>query len=181
MSDQNSEVMTQIWPEQAMEQLGLKRDAYYSDLKFLGIKAQKDSDDRSFLEEEQFQLLVALRQHVVTTGKREGFQAPGELARVCGNDLSGEGNEIPEEVPQQPEFDFAGIIAEAQELAGDRLTMREQVVSAIASQMGFEDLAPEIQEQVQSVRAAADPKAQVQEVASALLTQWRQQRATAAA
>ena len=162
-----------------MEQLGLKRDAYYSDLKFLGIKAQKDSEGKSFLEESQFQLLVALRKHVAETGKREGFQALGELATVGGAELADDEVEAMPEEPEQPHFDFQDIIADAQKLAGNRLTMRDQVVSAIASQMSFEDLSPEIQEQEQSVRAAADPKAQVKQVASALLSQWRQQRAVA--
>ncbi|MEM9008475.1 MAG: hypothetical protein AAGE59_33815, partial [Cyanobacteria bacterium P01_F01_bin.86] len=72
MSDQNSEVLTQIRPEQVMEQLGIRKDAYYADLKFLGIQAQRDSDGKSYLDEGQFQLLVALRQHVEAIGPCEG-------------------------------------------------------------------------------------------------------------
>ena len=182
MSDRNSVVVPQIRPEQAMEQLGLKRDAYYSDLKFLGIKAQKDSNGKSFLEEHEFQLLVALRKHVEATGKRDGFQVPGELATMAAGDMANQQPEpIPTEVPQSEQFDMSDIIAEADVLAGNRMTMREQIVNAIANQMTFEDLSPTTQAKVQSVRAAVDPKIQPQKIAEAMLSQWRQQRAVTAA
>lgn len=184
MSDQNSVVVPQIRPEQAMEQLGLKRDAYYSDLKFLGIKAQKDSEGKSFLEAHEFQLLAALRNHVEETGKRDGFQMPGELATTATDEMTAP---TPEAIPvepsqEEPQFDMAALMEEAQELAGSRMTMKEQIVNAIASQMTFEDLSPEVQTKVQNVRAAVDPKkAQPQKIAVTLLDQWRQQRAMAAA
>lgn len=57
-----------------MEQLGIKKDAYYyEDLKFLGIKANRDSEGKSYLDESQFELLKKLRLHVDATGKRDGF------------------------------------------------------------------------------------------------------------
>jgi hypothetical protein len=178
MDNQNSAVVTQIRPEQAMEQLGLKKDAYYEDLKFLGIKAKRDSDGKSYLDEGQFQLLRALRSHVSETGKRDGFEVPGELATTLGDDLV----EPPvEEIPVQDaggaQFDLESIIGEAAELAGSRMTMREQVVTAIADQLQFEDLPPEVQRRVQATRAAANPKLQPRQVATALLSQWRQQNA----
>lgn len=181
MTDQNSAVVTQIRPEQAMEQLGLKKDAYYEDLKFLGLKAKRDSDGKSYLDDEQFQVLVSLRQHVESTGRREGFQVPGELATVGVDDLASQQRE---EVPVTPEsgLDMAALIAEAAELAGSRMTMKEQIVNAIANQMTYEDLPPEVQSKVQTVRASADPKAQQPDrVATALLSQWRQQQAMVAA
>lgn len=183
MSDQNSVVVTQIRPEQAMEQLGLKKDAYYEDLKFLGIKANRDLDGKSYLDEEQFQLLVALRSHVSETGKREGFQIPGALAVTNGHDLADQpAEDIPtEDVKDPSQFDLESIIKEAAELAGSRMTMREQVINAIADQLGFDDLPPEVQSRVQAVRASADPKLQPRQVASALLNQWRQQKPVGAA
>ena len=111
-----------------------------------------------------------------------GFQVPGELATVGGDDLA---NHAPQsesyEIPQPEQFDIQSIISEAAEVAGSRMTMREQIVSAIAEQMTFEDLPPEVQTKVQDVRAAADPKGQPQKVATALLSQWRQQRTVCAA
>lgn len=183
MNAQNSVVVPQIRPEQAMEQLGIKKDAYYEDLKFLGIKANRDSDGKSYLDESQFQLLVSLRKHVEETGKRDGFEAPGELAIVEASDMTNpvatpeqESEGFHAEIPQPEQFDIQAIMAEAEELAGSRMTMREQVVNAIAEQMTFEDLSPAVQAKVQGVRAAVDPKAQPQKVASALLSQWRQRK-----
>ena len=125
---------------------------------------------------------MALRQHVEQTGKRDGFEAPGELATMATGDMASQQPEdVPVESPQAEQFDMDTLIAEAEELAGSRMTMREQVVNAIANQMTFEDLSPATQAKVQSVRAAADPKAQVKQVASALLSQWRQQREVTAA
>jgi hypothetical protein len=54
MDAQNSVVMPQIRPEQAMEQLGIKKDAYYEDLRFLNLKAKRDSEGKSYLDEKQF-------------------------------------------------------------------------------------------------------------------------------
>lgn len=177
MTDRNSDVVPQIRPEQAMEQLGLKRDAYYADLKFLGIKAQKDSEGKSFLEEGEFQLLAALRKHVEETGKREGFQVPGELATLDAAALAGPEAEpiYTDDLPQPEQFDMAALVAEANELAVNRMTMREQLVSAIANQMTFDDLTPEAQAQVLNLREQVK-KPQPQQVATALLNQWRQQR-----
>ena len=181
MADQNSVVVPQIRPEQVMEQLGIRKDAYYADLKFLGIQAQRDSDGKSYLDEAQFQLLVALRQHVEQTGKRDGFEAPGELATMATGDMANQQPEtIPVDAPQAEQFDMDTLIAEAEELAGSRMTMREQVVNAIANKMTFEDLSPSVQAKVQSVRAAVDPKRKPQELAEAMLNQWRQQKAAAA-
>lgn len=165
-----------------MEQLGLKKDAYYGDLKYLGIQAQRDSEGKSFLDEEQFQLLVALRKHVEETGKRDGFQVPGDLATVAAGEMAGQESEpIHTEAPQAEQFDVQSIISEAAELAGSRMTMREQVVNAIAEQMTFEDLPADVQSKVQNVRASADPKGQPQKVAAAMLSQWRQQKTVCAA
>lgn len=182
MDTQNSVVVPQIRPEQAMEQLGIKKDAYYEDLKFLDLKAKRDSDGKSYLDEEQFQLLVALRQHVEATGKRDGFQVPGDLATVAAGDMAApEPEQIHTEAPKVEQFDIQAIMAEAAELAGSRMTMREQVVSAIAEQMTFEDLPESVQSRVQNLRASADPKGQPQKVAAALLSQWRQQKSVCAA
>lgn len=182
MDAQNSVVMPQIRPEQAMEQLGIKKDAYYEDLKFLDLKAKRDSEGKSYLDEKQFQLLVSLRQHIEATGKRDGFQAPGDLATVAAGDMTEpEPEQIHAEAPRTEQFDIQSIMAEAAELAGSRMTMREQVVSAIADQMTFEDLPAEVQARVQNVRASADPKGQPQKIAAALLSQWRQQKTMCAA
>jgi hypothetical protein len=47
MADQNSAVEHQIRPDQLQGELGIKKDAYYTYLRYLGIKAQRGSDGKS--------------------------------------------------------------------------------------------------------------------------------------
>ena len=177
MTDQNSVVVPQIRPEQAMEQLNIRKDAYYADLKYLGIQAQKDSEGKRYLDQRQFQLLMALRKHVEETGKRQGFQMSGELAPVASGSMAGvEAEQLyPEGMPQPEQFDLPGLIAEANVLAVNRMTMREQLVNALANQMSFDDLMPESQARVLNLRETVK-KPQPQKMAEAMLSQWRQQR-----
>lgn len=181
MTDQNSVVVPQIRPEEVMDLLGVKKDAYYADIKFLGIKPQRDPEGKVYLDEEQFNLLKALRSHVEQTGKRDGF---GAIATCQSDDLSAPGPQF--ELPQSEGsdsamgFDLDSLIREAAELAGHRMTFGNQVVLALASQMTYEDLPTEVREKVDGVRSAAVPKSQPQTLARQLLSQWRQQRAVAA-
>ncbi len=81
MSDQNSEVVYQIRPDDLMTELGIKKDTYYNYLKYLGLKAEKDHDGKAYLTDEQANAMRAMRLHVETTGKMEGFvNSNGELA-----------------------------------------------------------------------------------------------------
>ncbi|WP_346293965.1 hypothetical protein [Sphaerothrix gracilis] len=178
MSEQNSVVVPQIRPEEAMEQLGIKKDTYYADLKFLGLKAQRDSEGKSYLDESQFELLKMLRAHVDATGKRDGFVAEvGELAMLDESDLA----ETVTPEPQAENFDMETLLLEAAELAGHRMTLPNQVVLQLASQMTYEDLPDSVRQKVDSVRAATSPKAQPKAIADQLLQKFRQQRAAAAA
>ena len=73
MSQPNSVVESQIRPNDLMEELGIKKDAYYAYLKHLGIKAEKDSEGKAYLTEEQANGVRALRSHVKNGGKIEEF------------------------------------------------------------------------------------------------------------
>ena len=68
MTDQKSTVEQQIRPNILQDQLGIKKDAYYSYLKHLGIKAEKDSDGKAFLTEGQANSIRLLSLHVVDGG-----------------------------------------------------------------------------------------------------------------
>ncbi|WP_421655741.1 ATP-binding protein [Leptothermofonsia sp. ETS-13] len=79
---------TLVHPEDLQAELGIKKDAYYEDLKFLKglgleIQTRKDADNRVLLEPESADLIRELRQHVTATGRREGFRA-GVLAEAQG-------------------------------------------------------------------------------------------------
>lgn len=100
MTEQNSVVVPQIRPKQTMEQLGIKKDDYYEDLKFLSIKADRDSEGKSYLDESQFELLKKLRLNVDATGKRDGFVV--ETGHLAMADKDAIANQPPSPESQDP-------------------------------------------------------------------------------
>ncbi len=206
MTDQNSTVEHQIRPSVLQDQLGIKKDAYYTYLKHLGIKAQKDSKNKAYLTEAQAKLIRELRKYVVDGGKIEDFQVPEKIVEEPIKKVEAvEEVSQPEEVPQpeavalavadpselgslndQPDpeaeavdpsegLDMQVLYREASAIAAQRLTTSEQLVLAMASQMGYEDLHPEAKTQVDRLRSAAAPKFNAQKVAANLLSKCKQQ------
>jgi len=184
MTDQNSAIEHQIRPDQLQDELGIKKDAYYSYLKHLGIKAQRGPDGKSYLEPEQANLVRALRAHVVGGGKIEVFvvsdhEPVGSLAVAENGDLAGE---MPQAGQQQPEpesaegFDMEALMREAAELAAHRMAYADQVKLNLASQMTYDDLPDDIRANVDAVRQAAMPSEQPGKIAAELLSRWRQRR-----
>ena len=55
-------------------------------------------------------------------------------------------------------------------------SMRDLIKRKLADNMSEEDLSPDLQEKVRLAREAANPKFTPQEVAEALLAQWRANR-----
>jgi hypothetical protein len=171
-----AETETLIHPEDLQAELGIKKDAYYEDVKFLkslgyDIQTRKDDEKRTLLEPESADLIRELRQHVSARGKREGFRA-GELAAVGMSqpdaveaDLSGGQNSYAE-----------SLIQRAQELAAQRLMTADLVVAELAEQMGYDDLTPDQQAQVGQVKEATHPKANPAAIALQLLQQLRANR-----
>ena len=204
MTEPNSTVEQQIRPTVLMDQLGIKKDAYYAYLKHLGIKAQKDSTNRAYLTEAQAKLIRELRKYVLKEGKIEGFEAPENLTEapiktvedvaqpeaalaVAESTEIGQLNGQPEPEPEAEEIDPSDgvdmelIYREASAIAAQRLTTGEQLVLAMASQMRYEDLHPDAQAQVDKLRTAAAPKFDAQSVAANLLSKCKERRQTVAA
>ena len=69
MAAQNSTVEHQLRPDELMAELDIKKQAYYTYLKYLGIKADKDSKGKLYLTQAQANLVRELRSHVVGGGK----------------------------------------------------------------------------------------------------------------
>jgi len=69
MAEQNSVTR----PEELMQELGIKKDTYYGDANYLKMKAAKDENGKSYLTNEQAELIRQLRSYVTQAGKREGF------------------------------------------------------------------------------------------------------------
>lgn len=179
MSDQNSAVVYQIRPDMLSEELGIKKDSYYTYMKFLGLKAEKDHEGKAYLSEEQANLMRALRQHVLTTGKIEGFAnsngEPVAVVEVPNGEVA-----VEPVVPEQP---VSEVVAElpsleaveqvGQEQTGQLAIAEESALDApTAETLQEEPVQPGMEDEL--IRMAAELKAQqlammpmvVQELAS---------------
>ncbi|OKH12504.1 hypothetical protein FACHB389_36420 [Nostoc calcicola FACHB-389] len=163
-----------------MEELSIKKDTYYADIKFLGIKPDKDSEGKIWLTFEQAEQVKALRQHVENTGRREGFEI-SSIVKVDNNKLATSANSNSDQdiyiQPSEPtaQFDFNQLMRSAAELKAREIAMPALVKRAIADKMSEEDLPEDLQEKVNLAREAANPKFTPVQVADVLLSQWRNQ------
>lgn len=186
MVDPNPTIDHQIRPAQLQTELGIKKDAYYAYLKHLGIKAQKDVEGKSYLEPEQADLIRRLRAHVVSGGRIEEFSFDPSLSVSGPNSLEVSGpmsGEVSGQVSgpvsgadPSSGLDIEALMREAAELAGHRMTLSNQLVLQLASQMTYEDLPEEVRVKVDSVRAAAQPSEVPGKLAAEILCQWRKRR-----
>lgn len=177
MSDNpNSVVESQVRPDELMAEFGIRKDTYYDDLKFLGIKAEKDGDGKAYLSEAQASRVRALRAHVVEAGKRDGFM-DSALVEMPDADVSGVDSGAMVNGAESPsQGDASGLIRAAAELKAQQMIMPELVKLELAKSMSFEDFPEDLQQKVASVREAANPKSQAAQIADQVLNQWRQTR-----
>lgn len=179
MTDRNSTVEHQLRPEELMAELDIKKQAYYTYLKHLGIKADKDSKGKVYLTQAQANLMRELRAHVVDGGKIEDFEVsnvdPAALVKAEAGEVDAAG-QMPEAGTAQ-DLDMNELVRGAAELAGHRMTVAHQLMLQMADQMTYEDLPDEVRVKVDSVRQATNPKHQnLSSMATDLLSQWRQKR-----
>ncbi len=183
MADQNSALLDPIRPDDLMSELGIKKDTYYSYLKHLGIKAAKDENGKSYLTDEQANLVRSLRSHVEKTGKIEGFPNSIESGLVYAEptDLLGDAvNQATQHTTDTADrLDLEDLIYAAAELKGHHIVMGDLVKLELANQMSYEDLPDEVKQKVDRIREAACPKFQPAQIASQLLVQWRSQQTQA--
>jgi hypothetical protein len=175
---QNSAPASTIRPDDLMSELGIKKDAYYKDLEYLQIKAEKDEEGKAYLTFEQAEQIRSLRRHVENTGKREGFMN-NAIVKVDDSAAIASTNNNPSEniyvQPAEPtaQFDMNQLMRSAAELKAREIAMPELVKRAIADKMTEEDLPEDLQEKIGLAREAANPKYTPVSVADALLSQWR--------
>lgn len=172
-----------VRPEDLQAEFGIKKDAYYEDIKFLkglgfAIPTRKDADKKTLLEPESAALIRALRQHVVAMGQREGFQsgALAESSRLVPQQESGATlapSGTTPTVPTELQGGADSLIEQAQQLAAQRMMTTNLVVAELAEQMTYEDLPPDLQSQVSQVQAATHPKPDPAAIAAQLLQQHR--------
>jgi hypothetical protein len=178
---QNSAPSDPIRPEDLMSELGIKKDAYYKDLEYLQIKAEKDNEGKAYLTFEQAEQIRALRRHVENTGKREGFMN-NAIVKVDDSAAIASTNNNPQEniyvQPAEPtaQFDMNQLMRDAAELKAREIAMPALVKRAIADKMTEQDLPEDLQEKIGLAREAANPKYTPAEVADDLLSLWRSNR-----
>ncbi len=186
-----------IRPEEVQEMFGIKKVAYYNRLKFLGIQAHKDEENKACLDEHQLDMLKELDEYISINGKMSGFSysknsdSSSSLVTTDENGLATSPNNSTalshqgktEEAdiyvtPEEPtaQFDMEQLMYEAAELKARELAMQDLVKRALADGMNEEDLPSELRDKVQNAREAANPKFTPQQVAGTLLTQWRENR-----
>lgn len=186
---QNSTLTDRHYREEICELIQIKKDTYYKRVKFLGLEAHRDEDKRTYLDDEQFQLMCDLDSHVANTGKMEGFTSTKsdesralttmESKGIATNDQSAP--LATEEIYVEPEeptanMDVDGLVRGAKELAAQNMAMGNLVKLSLAQQMSFDDLDPDLQEKVNAANEAANPKHQPASIASQLLAQYRSNR-----
>jgi hypothetical protein len=178
---QNSAPDNSIRPDELMVELGIKKDAYYKDLSYLDITPEKDSEGKCYLTIEQADRIRALRNYVIETGKRNGFENNSIVKVDDSNELVSDSSEAENEIyinRQEPTAQLdSQIVREAEELAARGMAMKDLIKIQLASQMSFDDLSPDLQEKVNIAREVANPKYTPATIASQLLTQYRNQKA----
>ena len=181
---QNSLPNNCIRPEALMEELGIKKDAYYKDLNYLDIKPEKDSEGKCYLTIEQAEQIRALRNHVSETGKRNGFDSSSIVKVDDSKEIVSDNNksEIDSEdiyvEKQEPtaNFDLNQLMRSAAELKARELAMPDLVKREIANRMNEEDLPEDLREKVAIAREVANPKFTPGDIAGSLLSQYRSQK-----
>lgn len=173
-----------------MGELGIKKDAYYAYLKHLGLKANKDSEGKAYLDPEQANLIRLLRAHVEKSGKMEGFER-AKSTGVAGGALAQNGDSSALNEAHRTELeqlvsavagddvdaaDIQRIIYGAGQLKAEELILHQAIQQELAAQMEFDDLPEELQTKVRAFREGSGPKFDPTQAASAVLGKWREIR-----
>lgn len=179
---QNSVPTNAIRPDELMEELGIKKDAYYKDLNYLDITPDKDSEGKCYLTIEQADKIRALRNHVNETGKRNGFDNSSIVKVDDSNELVSNNNEAENDIyvnREEPtaQFDMNRLMREAAQLKARELAMPSLVKREIANRMSEDDLPEDLREKVAIAREVANPKFTPADIATQLLAQHRSQKA----
>ena len=200
MTHQNSDPNNSIRPEALQSELSIGRDTYYSDLKHLEIKADKDDDGKVYLTFEQAEQVRALRSYVIENGTRKGFvyEKVNDTSNIGSSIVKATDNNI-ETAQSNPEaqittteediyisethptddINLDELVRSAKEIKARNLSMRNLLAVELAKNMSYEDLDPDLQEKVRIAQDAANPKKhQPKLIALDLLKQLRSQRAS---
>ena len=174
MTDHTDRTNQRRRPDELQAKYNIKKPAYSDRLRFLGIKHQKDSENKAYLTLEQVAQMDALHSHIEQTGKMEGFNPNNKSEIVVSGSnvietktsekIEPKSNPIPDS-NQLIEFDRAAQSRAAEILvaAGEALT---------ADYLANPDkLSPEFREKIFARSAGVpkllDPAALAHQIASA--------------
>ncbi|MEG4293242.1 hypothetical protein Q5692_31755 [Microcoleus sp. C2C3] len=140
-----------ITPEMAMKELGIQSTQYYARTKKLGIKSHRIKG-KAYLDEKQMQKL------------RDDNKSQNTLANVDNSSEMStlETVELIEEISDEEEED---IWRKAGEIKAKHLTAKDLLALHLAAGMKFEDLDPDLQEQVKTINVAANPESMGKSIA----------------
>ena len=187
---QNSPTEAQFSPDEVQSRFGIKKDAYYDRLKFLGVKAAKDSTGKAFISSVQIELLDELDSYIKEHGKMEGFvnrnsiesetESSAPLTTTTIDHLTTATESAPiNSDPFQAENigPMDELINLAAGIAAQRIAAPHLVALEMAGSMTYEDLPDEYKARVDEARdSVRRPAAAVGKLAGSLLDQWRAQR-----
>lgn len=185
--DQNSTTEMQYRPDEVQREFDIKSAQYYERLKFLQMKANKDSQGKAYLDQSQFDRMKRLDRHIRETGEMDGFidSEAGELAPIESANLAAvEGGDLAEPIPtlEEPtiENDLGKqIFRAAAELKASELSMMPQVIREVANRLTKDDLPDDLKAKVERTEEATRPNFHPSAIADKLLSQIRQSRQVA--
>jgi|GEM_PF-2360422 len=149
-------------PESAMKELGIEKTQYYARLDKLGIKAKRVKG-KAYLDAEQM-------------AKLRSYSEPESAIATVDNTseiLPLEPIEVIEEISTEEEED---IWRKAGEIKAKHLTAKDLLALHLAAGLSFEDLDPDLQEQVRTVNAAANPENMGKSIAGTAQTMLQKRR-----
>ncbi len=179
MTHQNSDPNNSIRPEALQSELSIGRDTYYSDLKHLGIKADKDDKGNAYLTFEQAEQVRQLRSYVIENGTRKGFvyekvehenNIGSSIVKATDNNIetaqsnpeaqitTTEEDIYVSETSPTDDINLDELVRTAKEIKARNLSMRNLLAVELANNMSYEDLDPDLQEKVRIAQDAANPK-----------------------
>ena len=188
---QNSPTEAQFSPDEVQSRFGIKKDAYYDRLKFLGVKAAKDSTGKAFISSNQIEMLDSLDGYIKENGKMEGFinknsigdEAETESAPLATTTIDNLTTATESAPTNSDPFQAENIgpmdelINLAAGIAAQRIAAPHLVALEMANSMTYDDLPDEYRERVDQARESVRrPAAAVGKLAGSLLDQWRAQR-----
>ncbi len=177
-------IYPRFYNEDVLSRLGIGLKTYYSDIKFLDIKTQKDENRKAFITQEDFNLLIQLRRHIEKTGTRQGFEAQkgelvvseqSELTNTNPAEITSTNNQIDYPQPEEPiATDEMGqqLFRAGAELKAKETAMPHLVVRAVADQLHEEQLPEDLKEKVEATKEAANPKWNPGDLADSLIRRY---------